>query len=192
MDPRAAIMRVVNWRWTPCFAPMIGSLSFVVLCIAIVPEDIGPPPGSASGSVATRDSTTTGTDEDSEGADDTPSKKDARTTRASRGAHRATPQVTNRTSDALGSFFRAKETLPVEPVDPDPEPPPPPPPPAPTATIYTLPEPPPFATVPLPPGALPPPPGAEAQAAPGMVAPAPAPDPEEIPAVPNPNTALTR
>jgi len=147
MDLGSTITRAIGWRWTPCVAPLLGSIAFVVFCIAVVPDDIGPLNGPSRSSSDRGDSNPA-----AEPSPDTPLVDPTSTSAAaSPRRHRdaPTPRVTSKTSDTIQSFFRTREALPVEPADPDPgEPAAPPPPPPPTATIFTLPEPPPAATPP--------------------------------------------
>jgi hypothetical protein len=109
MDPRPTLARFFAWRWTPCVAPVVGSLSFVVLCIAVVPDDIGPVTASPTGAVPTKSvagSTELGTssDDDAAGPNEDSPRSPAR--------HRLapTPRITSRTTGALGSFLGRSRT----------------------------------------------------------------------------------
>ncbi len=154
MELLAFVRRVIAWRWTPCVAPVLGSVLIALLTLAVIPNEIGQA-SSASGPLALRAKRDTGTDTDTEN----PEPEDGSTALGARtrtaGAH-GRPRMA---ADAVQGFFHKAQDLPIEPVDPTPQAPPPePPPPAPTATVFTLPEtglaaaPP-----PVEPGTLPPP-----------------------------------
>jgi hypothetical protein len=142
--------RIVGWRWTPAFALVAGSLVFVGVVVAVVPEDLGAVGSGAErlsratrSRVGTNAEATLGANADST-FEATPSGDDdsVRAARVGRG-HAVIPASPG---NVVQSIFHAapKVELPVEPVDPTPQPPPPPPPPPPpTATIYTLENPPP-------------------------------------------------
>jgi hypothetical protein len=140
--------RIIGWRWTPAFALVAGSLVFVGVVVAIVPDDLG-----AVAAGAERFSRATGarlgtkaasTLETSSSPSNDESTSEAREQR--RAARLGAGAEPGETGNVVQSIFHSapKIDLPVEPVDPTPQPPPPPPPPPPpTATIYTLENPPP-------------------------------------------------
>jgi hypothetical protein len=153
MELVAVFRRVVVWRWTPCVAPVVGSVLIALLTLAVVPEEIG---GAGASPLALRAKKGS--------ASDLPAEDTATIRGATPGAH---PGVGNgrprMAADAVQGFFHQAQELPIEPVDPTPQAPPPePPPPAPTATVFTLPEPTLHAVPPpddpsVEPGTLPPP-----------------------------------
>src|SRR5688572_20749417 len=53
MEPLAFARRVILWRWTPCVAPVMGSVMIALLTLAVVPEEIEGI-GTSSGRVALR------------------------------------------------------------------------------------------------------------------------------------------
>jgi len=144
--------RVVAWRWTPCVAPVMGSVSIALLTLALVPEEIG------SGSAATGPLALRPKHDVTSDAASNDMAEDGVAAPGAPGAARL-PSRAHLGADGVQGFFHKPQDLPVAPVDPTPAPPPPePPPPAATATVYTLPE----ATVvpppaPVEPGTLPPP-----------------------------------
>jgi hypothetical protein len=148
----------------PSVALVSGSLVFVALAVAIVPDDFG---AVASGTerVTRASRSRLGTGTVSTG-DEPSSMSDDQSGSVRRAARRAATAAESPSEPAPGnvvqSIFHAapKIELPVEPVDPTPQEPPPPAPaaPPPTATIFTLPSPPPPApTPPSPPPAAEPP-----------------------------------
>jgi hypothetical protein len=46
MEPLAFARSVIAWRWTPCVAPVTGSVLIALLTLALVPDEIG---GSTAG-----------------------------------------------------------------------------------------------------------------------------------------------
>ena len=139
-----SIVRVLGWRWTPCVALVMGSLAFVALAFAIIPERIGP---VAARSPAPGDDTPFGVRSSSHGSRDTRPEVQAALMSPALPAAPA-PQPAPLSADRSGnrsaveSLFPSTPPiqLPVAPPDPSPPPPPEPPPPAaPSATIYTLP-----------------------------------------------------
>jgi hypothetical protein len=160
MEPLAFARRVLVWRWTPCVAPVMGSVMIALLTLAVVPDEIGGV-GTGSGPIALRSKrgpTTDGMTDEGTVGDSAPG---ATTPGRHPGVGQGRPRMP---ADAVQGFFHKAQELPIEPVDPNPPPPPAePPPPPPTATVFTLPEPPlaapPLAAPPPPiePGALPPP-----------------------------------
>jgi hypothetical protein len=157
MEPLAFAQRVLSWRWTPCVAPVMGSVFIALLTLAVVPDEIGGT-GAPSGALALRSknaaaSSTASEDPESDGAASGP------TTPARRGGvGNARSRVP---SDTAQGMFQNAQELPSEPVDPA-QPPPPQPPVALPANGFTLP-PEPAIQPPLPPpvagepGTLPPP-----------------------------------
>jgi len=117
MDLRSTLTRAIGWRWMPCVAPVVGSLSFVVLCVAIVPDDIGPMSASPASAAAARDKKTGAedtpaepTDEESEADGKAPGSRAAR-----RLAAPAPAKITTRTTDTVRSLFKGREGLAAEP-----------------------------------------------------------------------------
>lgn len=145
MELLAFVRRVIAWRWTPCVAPVMGSILIALLTLAVVPDEIGGA-GTGTGPLALRakadaNADTTGDDTSAEGAPGA-----AAAAARHPGVGNGRPRMP---ADSVQGFFHKAQELPIEPVDPTPQPPPPePPPPAPTATVFTLPD---------VPGALPPP-----------------------------------
>jgi len=182
MEPVAVFQRVVAWRWTPCVAPVMGSVLIALLTLAVVPEEIGGS-GASSGALALRAKRGLTSDNPvDDTADGTAASGDTTPARHP-GVGNGRPRMP---ADAVQGFFHKAQELPIEPVDPTPPAPPPePPPPVPTATVFTLPEPviqaaPPPPAVPEPelePGLLPPPNVPLQPVGPGVVPPADAPPP---------------
>jgi hypothetical protein len=169
MEPLAFARRVVTWRWTPCVAPVMGSVLIALLTLLVVPEEIGGS-GAGTGSRALRGK---GDKAPDSGSDDTGSgtNPDGITPARHSGVGNGRPRPA---ADAIQGFFHQAQELPITPVDPTLQPEPPaPPPPAPTATVFTLPEPAVAATPPLvlEPGTLPPPDGSPPPLGPGALPP---------------------
>ncbi|HEX6273179.1 MAG TPA: hypothetical protein VFZ53_09070 [Polyangiaceae bacterium] len=156
------VARFVGWRWTPSVVLVSGSLAFVALAVAIVPEDFGvavsgrerltrtPSSRLGTNAASANDEPTSNTGDESRSL--------ARMTR--RAIPAAEPPGDSAPSNVVQSIFHSapKVELPIEPVDPSPQPPPPPPPPPPpTATTFTLQTPPPAPT-PAPTAVVPEPP----------------------------------
>ena len=144
----ASIMALVRWRWAPCVALVAGSLGFVALAFAIIPDHIGtvPVPGR---NVTTPGDALRSTAHEAENERPLEHSSPSFANRAAPPELPAPPETrTGSGSHVVQSLFPATPpmALPVDPTDPAPPPPPePPPPPAPTATIYTLPTVPPTA-----------------------------------------------
>lgn len=152
MEPLALFRRIVVWRWTPCVAPVMGSVLIALLTLALVPDEIG---GMSSGTgplaLRAKRDTSSDTPADGSGAESSPASDGTEPPRHPGSGRPRMP------ADNVQGFFHKAQELPIEPVDPNPQPPPAePPPPAPTATVYTLPEPT-IAAAPPEPGVLPPP-----------------------------------
>lgn len=147
MDPLALFRRVMAWRWTPCVAPVLGSLSMALVTLAVIPDEIGG--ASSSGPLALRDKKDASSSTAPGNAPDAPD-----TTGLNASSRRTSSDIRHRAlADPVQGFFHKPQELPIEPVDPEPPPPAPePPPPA-----ATLPEPMPPAAEEEEPGALPPP-----------------------------------
>jgi len=148
----------------PTVAPVAGTLTFVVICIAIVPDDIGPVTAAPSSTAARdkkADSAAAPTETDEQDPDAEAADKGLRTPR--KHASPLPAKVTNRTTDTVRSMFRGAGTPAADPAQ---EPPiHPPPPPGGPAPVVAIPD-----TPPLPPVSN-------------------VPDPAEVP---NPDTALPR
>jgi len=136
-------MRFIGWRWTPSVALVSGSLAFVAVAVAIVPDDLGAV-GSGAERLkrATRSRVASDAVSTNEAASD--SSNDDESASGPRGRRRSVAHNEGASAapdNVVQSIFHSgpKVELPVAPVDPEPQPPPPPPPPPPpTATIYTL------------------------------------------------------
>jgi len=141
-----SILRVIGWRWTPCLALVMGSLAFVALAFAVIPERIGP---IAARSATPGDDTPFGLRPSTHRTRDTRSEVQASLMSPTLpAAPEPAPPSADRTSNrsAVESLFPSTPPLqlPVAPPDPSPPPPPEPPPaPAPATTINTLPSAPP-------------------------------------------------
>ena len=140
MQPKLVLTWLVQWRWAPCLALVVGSAAFALSAAAFIPEELGK--GSEAG--ASSELGAAPAIAAPAGVDETPSFASRPRTAAVRAARAAPAALGN---DAVQSIFHSQPTmdLPVAPPDPDPPPPPPPPPPLPppTSTTFTLPEPPP-------------------------------------------------
>ena len=159
------VKRIVGWRWTPTFALVAGSLAFVGVVVAIVPDDFGAvASGTSRLSRATRsrpatnveatNNVETNAEASTQGA---PATSDEDRAWLARDAQRRSGVGSDAPGNVVQSIFHSapKVELPVEPVDPTPQPPPPsPPPPTATATTFTL---------QMPPGSAPPEPPSEPQ-----------------------------
>jgi outer membrane biosynthesis protein TonB len=169
MRTPALIISLVQWRWTPSVALVVGSLAFVGIVILVVPDDF--------------DSVTSGADQvsraaargrmtkNAESVTETSLPSDTGDEVPESAAEKLRAGLPKRGHSIVQSIFHPvqKAELPVEPVDPNPPPPPPEAPlPPPTNTIYTLQNPPP---APPNPGALPVPATPEAPAVPPAAAP---------------------
>ena len=136
-------MRFIGWRWTPSVALVCGSLAFVAVAVAIVPDDLGAVGSGADrlkratrSRLSTNAASTNDAVSDSNG--DEESASGARERRRSAAHSEGAPADPG---NVVQSIFHSapKIELPIAPVDPEPQPPPPPPPPPPpTATVYTL------------------------------------------------------
>ena len=130
MDLRSTLTRAIGWRWMPCVAPVVGALSFVVLCIAIVPDDIGPMTASPASTAAARNKKTGPEDTPAEPADEE-SEADGSKELGSRAARRhaspAPAKLTTRTTDTVRSLFKGRDGLAAEPLGAEPHGVPPPP-----------------------------------------------------------------
>ncbi len=143
------IVRLVQWRWSPSVALVVGSLAFVGIVALIVPDDFD---GVTAGAdrmsrAAARGRVTKNADSVTETSPLPESEDEAAPPSAE---HRLSALPKRNIAQSI--FHPSQKTeLPVEPVDPNPPPPPPEaPPPPPTNTIYTLPTPPPPAPPPEP------------------------------------------
>lgn len=154
MEPLAFARSVIAWRWTPCVAPVTGSVLIALLTLALVPDEIG---GSTAGtgSLALRGKP----DKTSESvSDDTANDTNLDGTPPARRAGTGRPRMP---ADAVQGFVQEAQEVPIVPFEPSPEPAPPPIPFTPTPPIpFTPPEP----AIPAPPppavaepGTLPPP-----------------------------------
>jgi hypothetical protein len=158
MELLAFFRRVLAWRWTPCVAPVTGSIVIALLTLAVVPDEIGGA-SSSTGPLALRAKQSESSDSSVEDSklDGTDTPDVASPTRHP-GAGNRRPRMP---ADAVQGIFHKPQDLPIEPVDPAPQAPPPePPPPAPTNTVFTLPTAAPVISPPPPPGepgTLPPP-----------------------------------
>jgi len=160
MEPLAFAQRVLQWRWTPCVAPVMGSVVIALLTLAVVPDEIQGI-GTSSGPIALRSKHGPTTDGAADDGSDGATAPGVTSTAHHPGVGHGRPRMP---ADAVQGFFHKAQELPVEPVDPTPQAPPAePPPPPPTATVFTLPDPAPAAAAlaapptPVEPGALPPP-----------------------------------
>jgi len=140
------VTRIVGWRWTPAFALVAGSLAFVGVVVAIIPDDLGAVgSGTSRLSRATRSRLATNVETTAETTKGPPSADDDERAWLAREEQRRAGLADTPTPGAPGNVVQSifhsapKVDLPVEPVDPTPQPPPPPPPPPPaTATTFTL------------------------------------------------------
>ena len=145
-------MQLAYARWTPCAALVFGSVLFVLLTIALIPNRIGPirPPARdppafmPHGAVANEPFQTPQASPIRVGSPrpTTPPPPAA-----------ASPQQNGINNAVVGSLFGSTPRMELPVAPPDPSPPPPPaevPPPAPTPSIYELPAPPPPPVEPAP------------------------------------------
>jgi len=143
------VTRLFEWRWAPCVGLVLGSLAFVVLAIALIPDRLG-----AASDEPEEPEVALGESPHQPASVDTEAPSVAR--RRSKAASRApsptaapAPQAPPTTAD-VQSFFQAPAMELPPPLE-EPEPPAPPPA-APTATEISVP------IVPTPPPENPPPP----------------------------------
>ena len=144
--------RIVGWRWTPAFALVAGSLAFVGVVVAIVPDDFGAAVAGTKGLSRTPRSRL-GTNAAST-LETSSSSSDHDAVSNTRDQDRRAGIGSDGPGNVVQSIFHSapKVELPVEPVDPTPQPPPAaPPPPPPTATVFTLDTPAPTPPAPEPP-----------------------------------------
>jgi hypothetical protein len=152
MEPLAFTRRLIAWRWTPCVAPVTGSVLIALLTWLVVPDQLGES-SAGKGTSPVRDkgdqSSDTVNDDAESGA--TPDATETRQ-RATRSGRRRL------SADSVGGLLHGNTEPPAIPPDPPPQSDPPPPPPAPPENTNLPPEAP---LVPPPaieePGTLPPP-----------------------------------
>jgi len=150
MDLRSTLARAIAWRWMPTVAPVAGTLTFVVLCIAIVPDDFGSMTGPPSSKSAARDKIA---DPKAAPAESDDHEVDGEgTDTAPRTPHKhATPlpaKVTTRTTDTVRSLFRKVDPAAADSPEPPIQPPPPPGGPAPIVAVPDAPPLPPVSNLP--------------------------------------------
>ena len=138
----ASILALARWRWAPCVALVVGSLGFVLLAFAIIPDHIGTLPARGR-NVTTSSNALRPSPYETENVRPVEPSSPSFMNPAAPPALRASPvDHTGSSSNVVQSLFPTNPpmALPVAPPDPAPPPPPePPPPPAPTATIDTPP-----------------------------------------------------
>jgi hypothetical protein len=131
MEPLAFARRALAWRWTPCVAPVMGSVLIALLTLAVVPDELGVS-GTRTGAPGLRDQR----DKPSGSAsDDTESVTGAANARyPGRSRNRSRPPA-----DGMQDMPDDGQEAPMVPSDPMPRPEPPLP--ASTATVLPLPGP---------------------------------------------------
>jgi hypothetical protein len=116
------IPKVLTWRWTPCAALVLGSLSFVAFALLAIPDRIGPVEADGASTGASLRNNFARTQIGSPPANDF-SGEDTSTAAA-------TPSPVGRTANhASEAFPKRGFTPPLERPEAPPAPPPPPPPP---------------------------------------------------------------
>jgi hypothetical protein len=122
MELPAFVQRVIAWRWTPCVAPVMGSVLIALFTLAVIPEEIG---GDATGTgplaLRSKRDATPGT------ASDEASALDATSGAATRHAGAVIGRAHAPAGAAPGAFAETTE-LPSEPSEPTPQAPSPKPP----------------------------------------------------------------
>jgi hypothetical protein len=113
MELPSFVRRVVAWRWTPCVAPVAGSLLIALVTLAVIPDEIG---GNTTGAgpLALRSKR----DANSGASTDEPSAFDTATGAATAARHAGAAGRTRVPGKVGHGPFAAPEELPSEPDDP--------------------------------------------------------------------------
>jgi hypothetical protein len=135
MEPLAFTRRVIAWRWTPCVAPVTGSVLLALLTLAVVPDELG---ASSVGTSAPASAPRDKRDKSSDSANDD-AESGVTPARATETHYREPPGGRARmAADAVRGMLNAESPSP--PSDPPPQPEPTPPLPA-RPEVFTPPDP---------------------------------------------------
>jgi hypothetical protein len=138
MEPLAFTRRVIAWRWTPCVAPVTGSVLIALLTLAVVPDELGASStgtgAPASASRDKRDNISDSATDDAESRGPPPGATEAH----SRGPRKSGRQ--RMAAEATRGLLDTEQELPIAPGGPPPEPEPAPPL-RPSPEVFTPPDP---------------------------------------------------